>query len=243
MKEKLCLLHGWGMHHGIWGNCLGGIADSVKALDLPGHGARTRGERMESMVSVLSQLDIEPGVWIGWSLGGQVLLSAALERPEDCRALILVASTPRFVADTAWVHGMPAQVFSEFANALETDHRGTLERFAALEVHGSDTARRDLPAIRERMHRFAEPARSTLRDGLTLLHDTDLRHRLVELEMPALWICGSRDRLVPPAAGVWAATQMTRGQSVTMDKCGHAPFLGHPNRFRHIVEEFLQSAL
>ena len=138
---------------------------------------------------------------------------------------------------------MQAQTFAEFANALETDHRATLERFASLEVHGSDTARRDLPAIRERMHRFEEPARVTLRDGLTLLHDTDLRYRLVELETPVLWICGTRDRLVPPAAGKWAAEQMTNGRAIAMEKCGHAPFLGHPNRFRKIVEEFLQSAL
>lgn len=237
----LSAVHGWGMHRQIWGDVFDGVAERfpVNAIDLPGHGSRSRNERMLTIDDVAASLDLPKGVWLGWSFGGQLVLREALTRPADCRALLLVCSTPCFVVRPDWEFGMPEATFEQFTAGLEEDHAATLERFAALEVFGSDTQRRDLIAIRQRLHAFPPPGRRTLRDGLALLKSTDLRTSLAAIDTPTLWIAGRRDRLTPPSAARWAAGQMPDARFVEMAGCGHAPFLGHPRRFAAEVESFL----
>ena len=181
--------------------------------------------------------------WLGWSLGGLVALEAALERPLHVRALALVAASPRFVVGPGWPHGVEQAVFDAFGRELARDWRGTLDRFLALECVGSDCARSDLRTLRTHVFERGEPAVHVLDDGLKILADTDLRPHLPELECPSLWIAGARDRLVPWQAMQAAAALAPRGTFARIDGGGHAPFIGHPQRVLHALDEWLARIL
>ena len=225
----LVLIHGWAMHGGIFAPLLRELANDfeVHLVDLPGHGLSPERDVAFDAVDCARRLvERVPGAtWVGWSLGGLVALHAALEFPGQVRALALIASNPRFVLGEDWPLGVAHEVFTQFATGLRTDWRRTLERFLALEAHGSERAQAELRELKSHLFERGEPSLPVLEQGLHVLDTTDLRARLHELAMPNLWIAGRRDRLVPPAAMQWAAKQ-ARGEFLELPT-GHAPFLSH----------------
>ena len=75
--QPLILLHGWGMHGGIWRDVAQHLAEKnqVHCVDLPGHGLSAMdggGFTLEEVVNALSTRFTEPLNLCGWSLGGQI---------------------------------------------------------------------------------------------------------------------------------------------------------------------------
>ena len=239
----LVLVHGWGMHGGVFAPLLPALSrrNTVHLVDLPGHGhaAGARG-RLALDGTTEALLDALPAAtWIAWSLGGLFALEAARRRPERVHALALVASTPRFTLAPDWPHAVAAEVFAQFARELASDYRGTLARFVALECHGSDHERLELRALRKALAAHGEPDPAALADGLALLAGTDLRATLPELAMPAVWIAGARDLLVPAAALERAAAMMPNARYACIAGGGHAPFIGQPGAVLAALEPLL----
>lgn len=239
------LVHGWGLHGGIWQP----LAEQLRArfrvhcFDLPGHGASGAQPMPEGGIERLAQQLLAQAptqaVWIGWSLGGMAAMAAAHAAPSAVRKLVLIGTTPRFVAGGDWPHGLAPQVFGQFAADLERDWRATLARFLSLQIGTDDDARELLRALRTRMFARGEPSLPALRRGLDWLHDTDLRAQLAALDMPALVVHGSRDRLAPPAAGEYLAAQLPRAEFELIAGAGHAPFLSHSAQVAERVMAFL----
>jgi proline iminopeptidase len=63
--------------------------------------------------------------------------------------------------------------------------------------------------------------------------------RLKELSEPVLVLTGDRDGLTGVAVGDIAVAAFTHGRHVTLDVCGHYPWVDQPQRFVQIVEDFL----
>jgi pimeloyl-[acyl-carrier protein] methyl ester esterase len=225
----LVLIHGWAMHGGIFAPLTRRLVErfEVHLVDLPGHGhSRDDEARCYPLDCARALLTRVPrALWVGWSLGGLVALRAAQAEPGKVRALGLIASNPRFVLGDDWPHGVAHEVFAQFGAGLRGDWRRTLERFLALEAHGSARAQAELRELKAQLFERGEPSLAALECGLDALDRSDLRDVLKQLAMPSLWIAGRRDRLVPPAAMRWAAEQ-ARGDFLEIS-AGHAPFLSH----------------
>lgn len=225
----LVLIHGWAMHSGLFAPLTRRLVEHfhVHLVDLPGHGrSRTHValDDPQRIASELAQAIPEGAVWAGWSLGGMIALHAAQMFPGRVRAVAAIASNPRFVSATDWEHGVPAQVFEQFAAGLERDFTATVERFLALEAMGSQHANTELRALRAQAFEHGPPDIESLRQGLRLLQAGDLRDAVGNLAVPSLWIAGRRDRLVPPQAMRWAADTAPRATHLSLDT-GHMPFL------------------
>ncbi|HEX7992149.1 MAG TPA: pimeloyl-ACP methyl ester esterase BioH, partial [Stenotrophomonas sp.] len=179
-------------------------------------------------------------VWCGWSLGGLVALHGAATLPQ-VRGLAMLAATPRFVRDADWPNAVEPVVFEQFGRDLEQDYRGTLERFLALDVMGSQHARSELRTLRDALVERGEPAQRALHEGLALLEHSDLRGGLPGLHKPGLWIGGQRDRLVPSKAMHQAAALAPAGlhSAHTIEGGGHAPFLGHADHVAGLLQQFV----
>ena len=262
----LLLIHGWGMHGGMWGGIAERLAEHfrVLAVDLPGHGWSKTGKGQEgrgkgkdqvlpfsllpspfsldAIVDELSSQFGEPLAVCGWSLGGQIALRWAAREPEKIKRLVLVASTPCFVRRPGWECAMAQETLAEFAAALQQDYALTLRRFLALQVRGSDNERELLAALRSALFSRGEPDLGALQAGLDILRDCDLRSALPGIRQPALVVCGERDTLTPPQASHYLAAQLPDARLAIIKGAAHAPFLSHPDEFVVHVVSFLRDA-
>ena len=241
----LMLLHGWGLHGGVWDTLLPRLSDSfrVTRLDLPGHG-RSRDIAMPATLTALARLvmDAAPphAVVLGWSLGGLVALRAALDAPKDMRALVLTNATPRFITGSDWPAAMPPETLAEFAEGLAEDYQGILQRFLTLQVRGDEAARESLRSLRTTLFTHGEPDAVSLATGLELLRTSDLRAECPDVRVPTLVLAGDYDRLTPQAAGEFLARTIPGARLHTFPKSAHAPFLSHPDVFTEALLRFMQ---
>ncbi len=181
----LVMIHGWGLHGGIFDGIATALSRAwrVTLIDLPGHG-RSHGTPLDPdlprLAAQVARAAPAGAVWLGWSLGGLVAMQHAIDRPEDPSALILVATTPRFVADGSWP-GIALETLQTFTRGLKDDYLSTLRRFLALQVQGCADHTELLRRLRQQMLRYPPPSAETLEAGLTLLAGTDLRPRLARI--------------------------------------------------------------
>jgi len=243
---ELLLLHGWALHGGVWDTLLPRLSlhFRVTRVDLPGHGLSRAVALSADLCEVSRQLlqDSPDGaIWLGWSLGGLLAMRAALDAPEKLRALVLVDTTPRFVAGAGWPHAMPAERLAEFAAGLEHDYRGTLQRFLSLQVRGDDAARQTLRQLRESLSIGGKPSATDLAMGLAILRDSDLRAELDHIKVPTLVLAGSHDRLTPPEASEFLAANIPAARLQLIQRAAHAPFLSHGDEFADALLAFSHS--
>lgn len=239
----LVLIHGWAMHGGIFAP----LTDILRlhfrlhVVDLPGHGySRTfrSGDLDPRQVAAAIVAKTPPAIWLGWSLGGLFTLRAALDFPGQVKALIQLATSPKFVRGEDWPHAVSAEIFRGFSSALVSGFRSTIDRFVALEALGSPHAQDELRNLKAHVFERGEPSVMALMEGLDLLETFDARAELASLCMPCLWMAGRRDRIVTPAAMRWAAAQCPRGALVELPSA-HAPFLSNP---AHVAEAIINYA-
>ena len=240
----LALIHGWAMHGGLFAPLVAQLQRhyTLHLIDLPGHGHAHADDTALEPAPIAEALvaRVPDAVWLGWSLGGQFALRAALDHPGRVRGLVMVASSPRFVRGADWPHGVDAQMFRDFAALLQQDFRTTLEGFLALEALGSTTALDDLRSLRTQAFARGEPAQRALLEGLALLDRLDLRAELPGLLVPSLWISGRRDRLVPAGAMPAAAALAADARSVVIANAGHAPFLSATDEVAQQIDGFMR---
>lgn len=238
----LVLLHGWAMHGGVLAPLVEALDDqcTMYVVDLPGHGySRDCGLPLEPRACVAAiAAQTPPAIWLGWSLGGTIALTAALEMPRQARGLAMLCATPRFVRDASWPHGSDDQLVHQLASDLETDYRATLDRFLTLETMGSADPRAELRHLRELVFARGEPDLRVLQEGIRILETTDRRAALPDLAVRSAWISGRRDRLVPPQAMAWSASQCG-GTYTDIPQAGHAPFFGHADAVVQALQPLL----
>jgi pimeloyl-[acyl-carrier protein] methyl ester esterase len=243
-KPVLFLLHGWGMNARVFDALAEKLADDfeVHALNLPGHGGRAAlpHNTLQNWADDLAEQLPVGATLLGWSLGGQVAMRAALDHPDRIARLILLASTPCFVMTEDWEHGMTPAILEDFGTALMADPHATLLRFLSLQTRGMPGQKALLQQLRQTL--LAAPAAedATLAAGLILLRDTDLRAELSRLRQPTLVLHGALDTLTPVAAGRWLADTLPAAQHLELARAAHAPHLSHGadvaaaiGRFRH----------
>ena len=240
----LLLIHGWGMHGGMWGQVATQLAQThrVYSVDLPGHGASvtTAPYQLDALVAQLSARFTEPLTVCGWSLGGQIALRWAQLHPAQINKLILVATTPCFAQRVDWECAMPSDTLQEFATALLQNYSLTLRRFLALQVRGSEQERELLVALRAQLFSHGEPNVEALKGGLEILRDTDLRASLAQVLQPTLLLAGERDTLTPLAAMKYLRDTMPDARLEAIKGAAHAPFLSHQDEFLKHLMRFME---
>lgn len=238
--EPLVLLHGWGLHGGVFTLLAARLSErfDVWNVDLPGHGrsAPLPAPSLAAVAECITDAVPAGATWLGWSLGGMVALAAATGAAPA--RLVLIATSPRFVAAPPWL-GTPVAVLHGFAESLEQDYRATLKRFVALQARGSEHAREETRHLREHLFVHGEPDPAALRGGLDILARADLRPMLPAITMPTLLIGGARDTLIPTAALEATLALLPDARLALIDGAGHAPFLSHPEPFETALMEFL----
>lgn len=232
-KRPLALLHGWGLDSRVWEALLPHLTPhfSVTRLQLPGYPGRPDGaDSVAATVDALLADVPEGALLLGWSLGGQLAQLMAARAPKRIAGLVLVATSPRFLAGNGWNAGQPASLLGGFSAAVGLAPGPVLPRFATLMNQG-DSLAKDINRQLAPLTKAPLAEKAALLRGLDWLRDLDLRPLAPKLPHPALVIHGEADPLMPVEAARWLAAQLPHGQLQLMAEAAHTPFLHDPAAF------------
>src|SRR5690348_2239710 len=236
---ELVLLHGWAMHSGVWRSVRDCLAEHfhLHLVDLPGHGFSPacafdlQGNTSDCVLESIAEVLPESCIVCGWSLGGEIAIELALREPERVRKLALISTTPCFVKRENWQWGMEASMLQLFAQNLKRDYVTTMKRFLTLQVNGGSDSSSILSQLRKSLAERREPDEAALEAGLQILLTSDLRDKLKYIQQPVLLLHGENDVITHPSAAKWMNGQLRESELIMLSRCGHAPFLSHPDQF------------
>jgi len=216
------------------------------ALDLPGHGLSTAEQNPEktysfpgyadALISAVDTLGLADAVFVGWSLGGNVLLEATARLPH-ARGFVIFGAPPLghppAVDKAFYPHPASGYLLNE---SLSDDELRTCA--SACMKPGSVE---DLTVIVEEMKRTDGRCRSTLLASIMKGMYRDQLETIKTLRVPIAIIHGSGDQLVQKTYfdGIDMPT-LWRGAVQTMENAGHMPQWEQPEQFNTILEQFLE---
>ena len=244
--RNIVLLHGWGMHGGLWGkfNDLLSRDYQTHAIDLPGYGFSNKINNdftLEALTEVVEEYikNIgKPVSLIGWSLGGLITLNILQRKNIKLDKVVLIATTPSFTKKPGWTSAIEQSVFDGFVKDLQDDYKKTLKRFLSLQTRGSDLSRDDLRELNKNLNSRSEPNIKALEKGLEILSATDLRYEK-QNEIPAMIVLGEKDTLVPVSVKNKFEKMFLDLDKLILEKTGHAPFISNPEICAEKIKNFI----
>lgn len=236
----LVLLHGWGLHGGVWRSLAVHLATSFRLhlVDLPGHGHSRHVPfgRLDEVVDAVA-LHVPTGATLcGWSLGGLVALRLGTRHPGRASRLAFVSTTPCFVQRPDWPHAMARATAEAFARDLHAEPARTIRTFVSLNALGGPQARDRVRELASLLSGRGAPSRESLEAALSVLHGEDLRDEVERIDRPCTVIHGARDALTPADAGRWLAAALPFARLVEIAEAAHLPFVSHPEAVARALE-------
>ncbi len=243
----LVLLHGWAMSSAVFSEALQALSNEfcVLAPDLPGHGQSSAGvdyglnPLAEDLASWMEGLNLNGVCLLGWSLGGQIALRLAALANQRIRRLLLVSTTPRFVTEEDWPHGLPNGQVRIMARGLQRRFARTLDDFFGQQFAPGELSEQRLQWLTENLSPSVIPPQAEAAlAALETLRISDLRLQLADLKVATLIMHGVKDAIVPLGAGRYLADALPEANFKPLAKAGHAPFLSNPEETFQLWREF-----
>lgn len=223
----LVLIHGAGGVGQVWQNQLLAFPRAV-APDLPGHpegpGLSTVADMAAWVLRFLDERGLSRCVLGGHSLGGAVVLEAALHEPERFSGLILLDAGARL------------HVRQEFFDLLARDHEAAVEEILRWWFAPSASAR-IVERARQALRRIS-PA--VVHDDFWAAHHFDAMTRVRRLTLPTLVVCGEEDRLAPVKYSAYLHQEIAGSQLVIVPGAGHMVMLEQPRAINEAIGVFLR---
>jgi pimeloyl-[acyl-carrier protein] methyl ester esterase len=245
----LVLLHGWGSSSKIWQPCIDKLTEDfhVWCIDLPGHGESLDIEWDESVdqgLELLAEILPERCCLVGWSLGGLLAQLYVKQYPQRVQSLMLIASTPKFVAGPGWPHAMPSNIFEKFSEQFNTSPKEILKQFRTLQTLHSVSSK-EIMCVLEQAASEQSPGKMAW--GLQWLQELDLRDSCIAEDILLQLLHGENDqvssiKVAQQTVELWQTSHKPGYKNVQLciiTDAGHTPFLSHPERFHKQVKLML----
>jgi pimeloyl-ACP methyl ester carboxylesterase len=235
----LLLIHGSGVSARYWVNQLRGLGRALRvvAVDLPGHGQsdpppRASVEEYGAVVAdFLDALGAGPAIVAGHSLGGSIAIALAARRPDAVRGLVLLSSC----AKLPWEDGPGERLLAYLPGPL----RKLIFFSMAQKILFAPGASGGAVSLGMQELRSCRP--ETMRLDVQAARAMDLSEPAAGLEVPALILCGSRDRLTPPALAEHLGALIRGSRLQIVDGAGHMLLLEVADRVNQEILSFAGS--
>jgi len=235
---RLCLVHGFTQTGASWDPVASRLRDAgheVITPDVAGHGAAS-GVRADAWEAAAQLADaVGPAAWVGYSMGGRIVLHLALARATEVRGLVLVSTTAG-ISD-AGERAARREADAALAESVERDGvPAFVERW--LEGPMWATLPRDAAGVEARLANSAAGLASSLRLAGTGAQEP-LWDRLAAITAPALVITGELDAKFG-AVGAHLARALPHASHTILPGAGHAVPWEQPGVFAATVDEWLR---
>jgi 3-oxoadipate enol-lactonase len=234
--RPIVFLHGVGSDKSVWRPQLAHFAAERRAVafDYPGYGESDPGPdemaREDYAAAILDGMDglgVRRAHICGLSLGGVIAIAIHHAAPDRCASLIL--------ADTFAAHPDGHGIF-ERSIAASNNMRVLAE--ARVDVLLAQPAN---PGVRsEVIETMANIEPAAFRVGAAAVWLADQRDRAGEIRVPTLVLCGSEDKVTPPALSRELAHLIPAAQYQLIERAGHLTNLERPDEFNTFVGAFIR---
>lgn len=234
----IVFLHGVGSDKSVWRPQRDHFARErrVLAFDYPGYGESdaapeetNRDDYAAAILSAMGALGVGRAHVCGLSLGGVVAIAMHGADPGRCASLIL--------ADTFAVHP-DGQAFYE--RSLAAAESGSLREMAEARVDVLLAQPADPATRREVVETMARIDPAAYRIGAAAVWLADQRERAHDIRVPTLVLCGSEDRITPPALSATLARLIPGARCEPVDGASHLANLDRPEQFNTLVGAFIR---
>jgi len=236
----LVLVHGFQNDRTVWEpfvERLDPLRLRLTRFDLVGCGESSRPEEWSrctleeyalDLAALCDALALETPLLVGHSLGAGAALRAALNEPGRFAGLVLVAPV-----STSGLDFLPEGAFESLAHPTPEQQRA-LARAAFRHPPPADELERLLAVIARATPEHIEGAARAMRD----LRCQEELGALADL--PALLVCGDRDRHVPLRSHLATHRAIPRCGLQVYHDVGHVPFVEVPDAFARDVLRFVE---
>ena len=235
----ILFLHGVGSDKSVWAPQLDHFGRSRRAVafDYPGYGESdpwpdaSRDDFAAAILAAMDSLHIDRAHICGLSLGGVVAIAMHALAPERCASLVL--------ADSFAVHPDGQGIFERSAEASRSIGMRALAEARVDLLLGSAAP----PRLRaEVVATMAAIDPAAYRLGAAAVWRADQRDRARAIAVPTLVLCGTEDRITPPALSEELAALVPAARLARIDRAGHLANAEQPAAFNAAIDAFLAVA-
>lgn len=241
--SPLVLVHGLADDHRAWRNLLPALVlrHRVILYDFRGHGQSTLGEPdgtltqlAEDLVALLDHLDLDTADLCGFSLGGTIVMKAAIEHPDRVSRLLPVATSSRVGRSAAqWYASRAAMVQSnapELRDTLEQDTR---------DVYSNAPGELEAGWLIRSQSTSDPRGYGNACVAMARLNPEPLDPDLGRVAAPTMVVAGDRDQLCPPRAGEIIAAGIPGCRFEVISDAGHPIPVERPGELARLMLDFL----
>jgi 2-succinyl-6-hydroxy-2,4-cyclohexadiene-1-carboxylate synthase len=233
---RVALLHGFTQTKNAWDPVISLLGSDFHTIsfDAPGHGDAAMlpfncSEAAEAVNNIAGE-----ATYVGYSLGGRIMLHAALQFPEEVERLVLISASPgiqdhaerdaRIAADSDLAERIGSIGVEAFV-----DEWMAMPMFAGLDSSNNQRA--------ERLTNTADGLIRSLKLCGTGAQES-FWSRLGELKMPVLLIVGERDQKFVGLNQEMRASIGSNAQLAVVPGAGHSVPLEDPQAVARLIAEF-----
>ncbi len=251
--QPILLVHGWMCSSKVWQKNVPELAKQfrVVTIDLRGHGNSSKAltghtirQYARDVREVIEHLGLQETVLVGWSLGGQVVLSYCEQYGRDSRlkALGLVDNAPFPFGPADWNSHPLMRCNYDGMNAMFADYTANPRKFAI-----AFTARmfKQKPSDAEMEWIVAEMMKTPPWIAQAVYSDflmSDYAKSLPAVRVPVIvFAANSGVYCHGTAMGKAIAGQLPQGTFIPFEEAGHILFYEQPQKFNAALMDFVKA--
>ena len=255
-EQVLIFVHGLGSYLPAWQKNITALKDNFRciALDLPGYGKSSKGPYPIGMAyyatilsELLNKLDIPSAVFVGHSMGGQIVMTLAIQKPEVVEKLILIAPAG-IETFTQGERDWFKQVVT--AKAIQATPPQQIRANIVANFYNMPKDAEFMIVDRLRVRKAKDFELYCLANQLSVagMVDEPVFDYLGEIKQPTLIIFGENDNLIPNPylhggktedIAKTAAQKIPNSTLVMIEKCGHFAQFEKPEAVNRAIVQFL----
>lgn len=212
---------------------------SILLYDKRGHGLSELGstpytieDHADDLIGLCRHVGIKKAVFVGLSIGGQIVQSLYLKKPELVRKIVLSNTGHKIGTAEIW-NGRIATVEKDGIAAIAD---GTMERWFTADFR--ERRRADLAGYRTMLIR-QDPRGYAASAGA--VRDADFTASVSDIKVPVLCIVGDQDGATPPDLVRSMAGMIPGARLEVIASAGHIPCVEQPEKMAGLLTRFVDA--
>ncbi len=234
MREPpVLLIHGAGGDYLHWPPQIRRLPfGRIYTVDLPGHGhsgllgCQLIEDYARALIQLLDALNLPSVIAVGHSMGGAIALQMALSYPQRILGLGLVST------------GAHLPVSEQLLNMLAHEETSAAGLDFVIKWAFSPATDKNLRNLARRRMSAVRP--TVLHGDFAACNDWDVRHRLGEIQCPALILAGTADKMTPLRLTEGLKKGLPRAEMQTFVDAGHMLMLERPVEVAQALTDWLK---